>query len=267
MDCQKFFQQLWDDYTQLTPQAKYIHQIFADDGNRIVNDHVAFRTFNIKPIDIGSLSPILLNLGYRPFSPYQFEEKKLNAWSYLHDDPAQPRVFFSELKVQELSSPAQAIIRKLCQQVDESATHAESIFWSGRQWTTPSWQEYKTLLAESEYAAWVAAIGLRVNHFTISVNHLKDDNLDYVIKKLKSANIPLNKIGGIVKGDKNSLLEQSSTLADQQDVIFYDGDKHKISTCYYEFAKRYTDSSGHLYQGFVPANANSIFHSTDQRQH
>jgi len=44
---------------------------------------------------------------------------------------------------------------------------------------------------------------------------------------------------------------------------FADGDRHEIPTCYYEFARRYRDREGALFQGFVTASADKIFESTD----
>ena len=50
-----------------------------------------------------------------------------------------------------------------------------------------------------------------------------------------------------------------SSLAE---VNFKDG-KRGIPSCYYEFAKRYSDSSGKLCQGFVAKFADKIFESTN----
>ena len=37
-----------------------------------------------------------------------------------------------------------------------------------------------------------------------------------------------------------------------------------VPSCYYEFAKRYSDSTGQIYQGFVTASADKIFESTNK---
>ena len=37
-----------------------------------------------------------------------------------------------------------------------------------------------------------------------------------------------------------------------------------VPSCYYEFAKRYSDSSGKIYQGFVTTSADKIFESTNK---
>lgn len=265
MQCEWFFEQLWRDYTRLTPQAARIQLLFSASGDRIVNDHVAFRTFNLTPISIDCLEQRFYELGYKRFEPYRFSEKKLNAWSYRHTDELQPRIFFSELQVEALSKPVQAIIHKLVAQVPPASAKQSSIFWRGRLWGMPSWGEYQQLLHESEYAAWLSVVGLRTNHFTLSVNALREPTLRSVIDKVQRAGFHFNAVGGIIKGSPEALLEQAATLADSMDITFADKDVHTITTCYYEFAKRYANDSGELYQGFVPANANAIFHSTDSR--
>ena len=68
------------------------------------------------------------------------------------------------------------------------------------------------------------------------------------------------------RGSPEVLLEQASTLADRQTFTFAGGEEHEISTCYYEFARRYPDADGELYQGFVAASADKIFESTNVRQ-
>jgi hypothetical protein len=67
-----------------------------------------------------------------------------------------------------------------------------------------------------------------------------------------------------VKGSPEQLLEQSSTLADSLQMQFDDG-LHTVTGCYYEFAKRYTDASGQLYDGFIARSADKIFESTHAR--
>lgn len=262
MSCEEFFQYLWQGYTSLTPQAEKIHKLFIEDGNDIVNDHVAFRTFNLPPISISCLEPGLIALGYQAYQSYTFKEKKLKAWSYNHESMLQPRLFFSELLVEELSSNAQQIIHQLVDDIP-LPPKGSAAFHAGRLWPSLSWKNYQSLSQESEYAAWVAVMGLCANHFTISVNELKNDSMDYVLGKLASININMNKQGGVLKGTPDSMLVQCATLADECEVCFSGGEKHRIPSCYYEFAKRYKDVNGQVYQGFVPANANTIFHSTD----
>ena len=81
---------------------------------------------------------------------------------------------------------------------------------------------------------------------------------------LKENGFELNTSGGEIKGGKEVCLEQSSTKADSIEVDFSDG-KMIIPSCYFEFAKRYPQSNGELYQGFVAKSADKIFESTNQQ--
>ncbi len=266
MSLEQFFARLWDDYTAMTPQARRIHDALVADGETIVNDHVAFRTFDRGPVRLADLEPHLLALGYSRLEPYDFEAKKLRAWGYLPPRDDQPRVFLSELKCRELSARAQEIIDELVAQVDAARVASPEVMWAGRLWETPTWAEYRTLAEESEYAAWLSIIGLRANHFTISVNHLHHhDTLEKLLAKVESLGLGINPSGGRIKGSPEVLLEQASTLADRMPFTFSGGRVEEIPTCYYEFARRYPDADGRLYQGFVAASADRIFESTDAR--
>ncbi len=104
--------------------------------------------------------------------------------------------------------------------------------------------DYQTLLAESEYAAWMAAWGYRANHFTVSINHLENfDDIESVNTAVKNGGFSLNTSGGEIKGDKTVMLEQSSTIADKAEVAFTD-QTVLIPSCFYEFAKRYPLANG-----------------------
>ncbi|CAM3423974.1 DUF1338 domain-containing protein [Halomonas lysinitropha] len=264
MSLEQFFSRLWDDYTAMTPQASRIHDALVADGETIVNDHVAFRTFDRGPIRLADLEPHLLALGYTRLEPYDFEAKKLRAWGYLPPREDQPRVFLSELKCRELSAPAQEIIDELVDQIDPARIASPEVMWAGRLWEAPTWGEYCTLAKESDYAAWLSIIGLRANHFTVSVNHLRyHDTLEKLLAKVESLGLAINASGGRIKGSPEVLLEQASTLADRMPFTFSGGRVEEIPTCYYEFARRYPDAEGQLYQGFVAASADRIFESTD----
>lgn len=58
------------------------------------------------------------------------------------------------------------------------------------------------------------------------------------------------------------MLEQCSTLADKAMVEFTDK-TIEIPSCFYEFAKRYSQPDGELYSGFVAASADKVFESTN----
>lgn len=266
MNANEFFQHLWADYVEMTPQAQRIKTAFEDAGERVVNDHVAFRTLALEPIGLKALEPHLLAVGYTPYEPYDFAAKKLSAFGYLPPEPEMPRVFVSELRVAELSAEAGAILRRVASQVDPARVASPDVLWSGRLWDAVSWDEYQTLQAESEYAAWVASIGIRPNHFTIGVNFLeKHPEVEDVLRVVEGLGYSINESGGRVKGSPDVLLEQGSTLADRMAIDFAGGETHEVPTCYYEFAKRYPTESGELYPGFIAASADKIFESTDAK--
>lgn len=263
MQAETFFNELWTDYVSIAPQAQKIHDLFAATDGEVINDHVAFRTFANTALRLDLLEPLILAMGYERQDSYEFKAKKLRAHSFIHPNPLVPKIFCSELLVDQLSDSAQKIIEKYTAQVTGKLLD-QSVFWSGRHWEMPSWDDYNTLMAESEYGAWLLAIGVRVNHFTVSINHLTTTSaIRDVLERVKSAGYKVNTVGGEVKGTPESLLEQSSTMADRQVFEFTGGDQHEIPTCFYEFAKRHADNQGVVYQGFIEANADKIFESTN----
>lgn len=260
------FSHMWDDYVTITPSAHKIHKLLLgeESGDEIVNDHVAFRTFKLDKTRLDKLAAHFLALGYEEKGQYDFEAKKLDAKHFEHPDDTQPKVFISELRVDELSEQAQQIIHKLVDQMNPDVVEADNFLYSGRHWDITK-ADYDTLLNESEYAAWLAAWGFRANHFTVSVNHLSQTNeLTDVNELLKEAGFVLNTSGGEIKGGKEVHLAQSSTMADRADVDF--GEQTvAIPSCFYEFAQRYEMPNGKLYQGFVAASADKIFESTNAK--
>ncbi|WP_306331602.1 DUF1338 domain-containing protein [Vibrio injensis] len=258
------FQCLWNDYIQrLCPAAEKVHHLLQED-EALINDHIALRTFNIAPLGIETLAKPFLALGYVACGDYLFESKKLVAKHYEHPDPKQPKVFISELKVEECSAELQSIVAKLVAQVDTTRFDNVDFLYAGRLWDL-SFADYQTLAKESEYAAWLAAHGYGANHFTVSVNQLNAFNeVKAVNDHLRQAGFTINENGGEVKGTPEVLLEQSSTMADKVPVSFNDG-VEVIPGGFYEFAKRYPMANGQLYSGFVAASADKIFESTDLR--
>ncbi len=257
------FNNIWQQYINVTPSAEKIHQLLGN-GSDVINDHVAYRTFNHPKINLAQLAKGLLALGYTECGQYDFAAKKLDAKHFEHSDSTMPKVFISELRVEEFSEQAQTIIAKLIEQLSDNVSDSADFLYSGRLWEISS-ADYQTLLAESEYAAWLAAWGYRANHFTVSINHLENyQDIEAVNSALKTAGYKLNTNGGEIKGGEQVKLEQSSTLADKALVNFSDK-AMEIPSCFYEFAKRYPLTDGELYTGFVAASADKIFDSTNAK--
>lgn len=259
------FQALWHDYRRITPSADKIHALLGQtQQGAIINDHIALRTFNDPRVNIDTLAQVFLQLGYQAGGEYEFPQKKLFARHYEHPDAAAPKVFISELLLEQCSEFLQLTAQCLLSQLDEERVQQPGFLYSGCHWEL-DYSTYEQLLDESEYAAWLAAWGFRANHFTVSINHLQHfQSLAEVNQLLKDHGFSLNSAGGEIKGTPADYLEQSAIMADRVERQFAD-QSAVIPSCYYEFARRYPLADGHLYSGFVAASADKIFESTHSR--
>jgi len=263
LSVEQLFDHLWQQYIQINPQANKIQQLFEARGEKVINDHIALRTFNTEKLGIMKIADVFLDKGYRIIEDYDFAKKKLNAVHLEHEfDISYPKVFISELRTELFSENLQGIIAEIDNQINPANVMDELFITSGRTWNL-TFEQYIQLLRESEYAAWTAAFGYRANHFTVSLNHLttffKLENLnDFLLEN----GFILNQTGGLIKGTPEEFLEQSSTMAAPVNVEF-DHTTQPIPGCFYEFAKRYPlPETGRLYQGFIAASADKIFEST-----
>ncbi len=264
MKLDNIFQRLWDDYTTQNPAAKKVYELFEQKGEQVQNDHIAFRTYNDPRINIDVLARIFIENGYEQKGNYTFDKKHLIAKHFEHPtiDHA-PKVFISQLILQDFSNELQEILAKKINQVPREVLESDELILKGNIWPTVSYEVYEKLRKESEYAAWVYVYGFRANHFTVNINALKNfESIQEVNQFLKDNGLKMNDSGGEVKGSPAELLEQSSIMANHIEVEFEEG-KKGIPGCYYEFARRYPDDSGSLYGGFIAKSADKIFESTD----
>lgn len=263
-DLEKLLGHLWEDYAAINVQARRIHELLQERGEKIVNDHVAFRTFNLPKVGLEVLAELFKRLGYAPKAEYEFPEKKLFARHFEHPDAGNPKIFISELKVESFSEGFKKIIRDLVDQIPKERVSRRDFLYAGILWKPVAWEVYLKLDQESDYASWLAAFGYRANHFTVAFNALKNfKRLDELNAFLKKHGFKLNASGGEVKGSPSEYLEQSSTLAKPVEIQFANK-KSKIPSCYYEFARRYPLPDGSLFQGFVAPSADKLFESTDR---
>lgn len=275
-------------YSERVPDVKGIIQALIEEGviqsaEDIENDHVAFRTMGVPNLGLQSFEKIFQHYGYRKMEPYNFEEKKLNAFWYAPPQPEYPRIFVSELRVNELSEEAQRIIRSYTDEVISDPADslnlddAEAVdaFLHQPLWRTPTLTDYLTLLQESEYAAWVIYNRYYLNHYTISVHNLKPgyNTIEEFVAFLERRGFKLNNAGGKIKISPDKGLLQASTVAQMIDAEFASGQTHRIAGSYVEFAERRVlpqfahlpaDQVGreHRRDGFEAGNADKIFEST-----
>ncbi len=247
---------LWQDYAERTPQARAIHAALAEAGEVVVNDHIALRGLAGTRLGIEELAAPFVRAGWRFAGRYHFAQKRLDARHLAHPEPGRPKVFISELRVGEFSAELRAVVGRMVAELGPALT-------IGRPWRV-SFAEVELLRRESEYAAWVAAHGLRANHFTVLVNALRGfAGLAELNAWLRGRGFVLNPAGGEIKGSPGQGLEQSSTLADAVELEFREG-RRTVPGCYYEFARRHV-VDGALFDGFIEGSADRIFESTDRQ--
>lgn len=256
----------------------------ADD---IENDHIAFRTMGVPHLGIQSLEKIFLHYGYQKRDYYHFREKKLDAYWYAPPLPQYPRIFISELRIKDLSPEVQQIISGYTSEVTsdpvdrlnlDNAAAVDQFLHSGL-WRLPTWADYQALAAQSEYAAWVIYNRYYLNHFTISVHNLKEgyNTIAQFNAFLERNGFVLNNAGGKIKTSPDGNLLQSSTVAEMIDATFANGEVHRISGSYVEFAERKVLPQFaqlpkdqvqriHRREGFEAGNADKIFESTYSSQ-
>ena len=256
---------LWEEYQKNTPSAGRIHQLLAEKGEEVVNDHIALRTINLPSVSLSRIGEVLEGLGYSARGDYDFPKKRVKARHFESKDKQGPKIFVSELILEDFSQQLQDQLTICFHQIPAGLLSTGAFIYSGRTWGTISYKTYLNLLEESEYAAWLYVYGFCVNHFTVDIGQLNTlDNLQKMNDFLKKNGFALNQTGGEIKGSPAQLLEQSSTLADNRWVRFAEG-TYEIPSCYYEFAKRYPDNNGKLFGGFIAKSADKIFESTNTR--
>jgi hypothetical protein len=253
----------------------------------IENDHIAFRTMGVPQLGIASLERIFLYYGYQRRDRYHFATKRLDAHWYSPPHEDLPRIFISELRVADLSPEAQRIITSYTDEVPHDPVDTLDLDEAGQVddflhrglWRLPTWADYARLAEESEYAAWVIYNRYYLNHFTITIQNLPPGYRTIATFNafLEAHGFKLNDAGGKIKTSPDGKLVQSSTIAEMIDAPFADGDIHRISGSYVEFAERRPlDQFSHLpedqlhrehrREGFEAGNADKIFESTYRKQ-
>ena len=279
-------------YFEATPSAEVaiseLEQWLPDDA-QIGFDHIAFRTFGMEHYGIASISQWFLDLGYREsHDVLEFEKKKVRARWYSPPSPELPRVFISELKVDELTLNSQQIIQKYTTLGNGGGGNGGQVFgrfgpltgfFGVTPWQCPTFEDYMSLLDESEYAAWVLVNGYFLNHAAIAVHRLNglDGGLEAVVARLKERRgLRFNQEGGgEIKISPDGLLLQSSTVADGIEFNFSCGETQLVAGAYVEFAERLVlpEYAHHLTKGepfeewhrrdgFEVLNAETLFEST-----
>lgn len=243
---------MWLRYLTIAPQAAQIHWLLSSRNKNLYNDHIALRTFNIPRININRLASPFLSAGYQWAEHYAYPLQHLTARSLIHENPTLPKIFISQLELQFLSEQSQQLIHNLVAQIPEHKERDNHFCCTGRLWKL-STESYQQLQQENPYAAWLAAFGFIPEHFSLAINRLSSHHsLAELVQFLKALGIDMNTHHGVIKGSEETLLQYSTTCTQSIDVPFNDGHR-RIPASRYEFAFRYPQRDGSLYQGFIAA--------------
>lgn len=226
--------QLWDRYAAHVPYARTFVQLA---GGQFKNDHVAFRSLDLRPI-----ARVFEDLGWKRAGQYDFPETHLNA---IHlSKPGEPRIFVSELRVRDLSPRAQGILAQL----PPDPAYDGSADWFRGPGLRPGEEELLELERETQYGAWLLLFGREVNHFTASV-----PDVALWQQKMKDAGIPMK---GEIEGEPSAGLRQTATRAAPRKVQLRERAR-EWPYAYLEIAER---NGG--FDGFVTAQARQLFDMT-----
>ena len=290
---------LWEAYLSRVPYARKYSELVTQKGGDVVNDHIAFRTFNThtgeQPEGIRAIKHLLNFLEYKAVGKYEFKKKKLTAIHFEHPDELFPKIFVSQLEVDQLPEWAQHEIHQAAvdtpylvsdqslellsmlksdghiPRVAAEALVVDLAQYFRRPWAVPKKEVVLRINDVSQYAAWVLLHGNSVNHFTAFINHqnVKEwPDLETTCKALAEAGIPMKET---LEGDKGSKLQQSATQAvkEEVEVIGDDGlEKMSWTYAYYELAQRnYIEENGEkkLFSGFLGDQAAHLFDMTRTR--
>jgi len=232
---------LWDQYLKRMPFARTYVRMVTEKKGRVIHDHLAFRTLNThtgeQPEGIDAIGHLIRILGYSKAGKYQFPKQHITAFHYEHPDPELPKIFISQLEVDQFPEWVHDLIHDQVTETpyllsDQGIGLLNSLQQNGllpfeaaeilveeltRYFTRPWGMVRKDTVLKinevSQYAAWTLLHGNSVNHFAASVNqHQIQDwpDLESTLAALGHAGVSLK---DSIEGEKGSKLRQSATFA------------------------------------------------------
>ena len=287
---------LWTQFLNRVSYADKYSQLVTQKGGNVVNDHIALRTLNThtgeQPEGIRAMKHILEILEYKPVGKYRFSKRRLSAVHFEHPDEMLPKIFVSQLEVEELPGWAQRLIHdtvkdtpyllsdtgiellQLLKREGELTFEAGQLLvddlvqYFRRPWGIPLKEDVIKLSDISQYGAWVLLHGNSVNHFTAFINFQDVQewpDLETTCKALEAAGVPMKEN---IEGITGSKLRQSATKAVKEavEVRGEDGiEKMDWTYAYYELAERgFVEENGQrkLFSGFLGDQAQHLFDMT-----
>ncbi|PKO20142.1 DUF1338 domain-containing protein [candidate division BRC1 bacterium HGW-BRC1-1] len=290
----EFLRRLWDDYAARVTYARVYEEMLTDLGGNFVNDHIAFRTLALTAnghyLGVDNLKRVFDALDFEEKGAIEFSDTHLFARYVQHAEPDFPRIFISELKIDELAPEVAEAIRQsvsgyqqlfsdadveALRRLDETGEIPAGLLEKTvRLFTQVPWgpvaeSVIKRVNGASQYGAWVLLHGYNVNHFTGYVNRHGVDlvgDIESLIAELKKRGVPMK---SDIEGARGSKLRQTSTEAVRVpvQVIGDDGKTKQIewTYAYMEYAERgEVEENGKrvLFQGFLGPQAAGLFEMT-----
>ena len=259
-ELQHILEVLEESYQRICPQGQQQENRFIEADENLVVDHIGIRTFAHPSTSMEALARVFTSRGYRETGSYAFPSKSVRGMSLSPPIPSLPRVFLSELLLDELPLEIRERIGESIDQLDSEIT-GETLLGAERNWPPIPFSAYLEVEQHSQYAAWVLAHGIRVNHKAWSVNHMETlEGLEEIHEALEKEGFTWEVQGSSRKENRPPLLAQSSTRADRIPVLFSELEIQSISGGYIEFTHRFRNPDGPgVFDGFVGAQANPIF--------
>lgn len=287
---------LWEKYLSRVSYARVYNDLVIRKGGRVVPDHVGFRSFNThtgeQPEGIQSIRHIFGCLGYHAGEKYSFPKKHIKAVCLEPDTAGLPKVFVSQIDVQQIPLWAQhllpevladtpyllseagiELLSKLGAHGDLPAEAAdiletELIHYFRRPWKPPQKNTVLKLNDISHYAAWTLLHGNRPSHFAILVNMQEISawpDLETTCNALREKGLPMKEK---IEGERDSALQQSATYAVREEVSVRGDDGMEKLTWTYAYLEliqrgyvRRGDQSV-LFPGFIESQESQLYNMT-----
>ncbi len=292
----KLTEKLWKQFLSRVPYAITYTDMIERKGGRVVLDHIGFRTLNThmgeQPAGIQAIKHIFDCFGYYTANKYILPKKRLKAVSFEPKNAWLPKIFVSQLDVQQLPDWAQHLLPGILDETPYPLTDAgiellgklkedgiltseaagiledELVKYFKRPWVAPSKDAILKMNDVSHYAAWVLLHGNSPSHFAVLINEQNVASLPDLTTTcdlLKQHGLPLKET---IEGTNGGLLQQSATFAIKEDVqVRGETDSETIlwTYAYLEFIERgFIEEENHrvLFQGFIESQEQHLYNMT-----
>ncbi len=289
-------QRLWRCYAAQNSRASAVESLLASLGQEVVYDHLAFVEIPGQNSGITPLRELFETLGYEARSAGYLAEK-YNDFIWLSEKNASsrrieqvgPQIVLADFRSTEMSGRVAQIVEKYAHRVPvlpvarvedlvknveaggDSGGELEDVLYhtlTQRSWELPTVQEYQLVAQENELLARTLLFGRGSHHFALAVHRMRNfGSLDEFNQYLQSNGIAIYAQDGKIKGDVNTKLEQSSSVAPLIEVACQNGIL-RVAEPFVEYVWRHplrqsVEKWNDLYQDFLQEQADKVVQTTD----